>query len=795
MINLKTLKKFGVTQAALKSLFTAKVKADHVQKLVDQITERIKTGMDNNMRDWKVFYAIDKAYDAPFYQSSQTLLQGLADGKTSGQDVVGLLKDLGVQNVGITCSCKRTGCVDPACLGQKTIDYPMLTEVLVPIVHAYVNIRWARIYNDHNLVPLHKYEPSASTTENRLKCGILTQRAELQSNQMNHRAYLRQAILQSLQYSTCLMMPKEAWWADRQPDSEGKLKTQREGIRYDLPHPSRYYFDLAHPIFTLNSDTGCRFSGNWQLVPYGDIANNEMYWNKTSVAFGSDSFKFFTSNKNYFSLMYPCTMSFPTIKDGEPPIAGALNQQERFGKYGSTDYDKATLITNHFQLINPQKDLKLTNKEGKGYNGNVWFRFVIASDNTVIYCEPMAYAPTRYFGCDVDASRARNVGLALEIAPYQTMIGNFLTQAVLTAKNNLTKVIFVNTDVLDNTIIKKLKDIGEKRYVKPQIIPYSKIDSTAQNLENATAFQEVQFSQQSVAESINMIKTLLDILERVLVMSSQEVAASASHEQSATEVGIVAQSTSTRLSFTSSFIDDGIYAWNQQIYEAGLAHWDDEIFAQVAIENDADKKKLEEMGFEVEATDGVMTVGVRGSKTKLGVESFTVRRDAADRVNNSAVAAQMVQLFQAFIGNPILLKAVGVHQVVESFNRIASIAGLPRDYRLNATSDPFKDGSAEAGGQGGDQQAKAVEAQLANILPQVMAKVQQDTINKVGEQIKPMADAVTQLMDSDKQQTAVIGEVAKAAAETKQTVDRIIGLIQQAQPPPEPAPAGVMPPA
>lgn len=790
MINPKTLKKLGVTKEALKGLFTPKVKVPHIQKIVDRISDRVQVGVDNNMRDWRVFYAIDKAYDTPFYQSSHSLLQGLADGKIQTNDVLAVMKDLGIQNIGISCSCKKPDCSDPQCTGKKSLDIPAFFEVLVPIVRAYVNIRWARIYNDHNLVPLHKYEPSQSTTDNRLKCAILTQRAELQSNQMNHRAYLRQAILQSLQYSTCLMFPREAWWYDQQPGDDGKKKTEREGIRYDLPHPSRFYYDLAHPIFTLNSDTGCTHAGYWQLVPYGDIADNEAYWNRTSITFGADSFKFHTANKNYFSLVYPCAMSFPDFKSDEPAIAGTINQEERFRKYGRNDHDKAVMLTNHFELLNPLKDLKLKNADGKGYDGKVWLRFQIASDDTVIFCEPLAYPPVRYFGCDVDASRARNVGLALEVVPYQTMIGNFLSQSVLTAKNNLTKVVFVNTDVIDQSVMTKLENIGEKRYRKPIIVPYSRHESTAQNVDHANAVHEINLTTQSVAESIGMIKTLLDILERVLVMSSQEMASSASHEQSATEVGIVAQSTSTRLAFTSGFIDDGLYAWGLQIAQAGMAYWDDEIFAQIAIENDADKKKLEALGFKVEDSgENDMTVGVRGSKAGLDVDGFTVRRDAADRVNSSALAAQMVQLFQVFIGNPLLIKTVGVRQVVETFNKIASISGLPRDYRLNAISDPFKDmptGSPE-------EQSKAVEAQLAAILPQAMAKVQADTIAKIGEGIKPMADAVTQLMDSDKQQTQVIGQVATVAGETKKVVEQMLQLFNAGQPPAPPA--AVLPPA
>lgn len=793
MINPKTLKKLGVTKEALKALFTAKVKAPHIQKLIDRISDRVQVGVDNNMRDWRVFYAIDKAYDTPFYQSSQSLLQGLADGKIQTNDVLAVMKDLGIQNIGISCSCKTPNCSDPRCFGQKTLDIPALFEILVPLVYSTVNIRWGKIYNDHNISPLHKYEPAQSTADNRLKSALITQRVELQANQMNHRAYLRQAILQSLQYSTCLMFPREAWWYDKQPTDDGKKKkTDREGVRYDLPHPSRFYYDLAHPIFTLNSDTGCRYAGYWQLVPYGDIADNEAYWNRGSISFGADSFKFHTANKNYFSLVYPCAFPFPDFKSDEPIIAGTLNQEERFGKYGRNDHDKAVLLTNHFAVLNPLKDLKLKNKDGEGYDGDVWFKFQIASDSTVIFCEAFPYPPVRYFGCDVDASRARNVGLALEVAPYQTAIGNFLTQAVLTAKNNLTKIVFVNTDIIDQSVMDKMENIGEKRYRKPHIIPFSRHESTAQNVDHAQAVHEVQFTQQSVAESIGMVQTLLDILDRVLGMSPQEAGRAAPHEQSATEVTITQQSTSTRLAFTSGFIDDGLYHWGLQLYYAGMAYWDDEIFAQIAIEQEADKKKLESLGFKVEdAEENNLTVGVRGSKTKLEVEGFTVRRDSADRVNSTALAAQMVQLFQVFIGNPILIQTVGVLQVVETFNKIASISGLPRDYRLNAINDPFK--NMPAGSP--EEQAKAVEAQLSVILPQAMAKVQEDTISKIGEGIKPMADAVTQLMDNakkqqglDKEQNTAIGQVAQVAGETKKAVDQLLILLNRGAPlPPPPA--------
>lgn len=808
MISLPLLEKLGCSVKTLKAAFTADKPTEKIKAFKERMSLRIQEAVDRNVSDYRTYLSIDRAIDSPFYSTSYSLFQGLLQNKWDSKKVLSILstlKDWGAgQWIKTRCACGSHCTNISTCTAPETVvDFPTFFEIDFPISLAYLRIRVARMYNDRNLTPLFPYYPLVNTPDERLRCQLLTQRVQVQVQQMNMKAVLRQLIHQSTAYGTCILFPKEAWYSDQQPTDEmvgsgkkqkRKMRTVKEGIRHEHPHPCRMYYDLAHPAYTLNSDTGCQYSGNWSLVRYGDVVDNDDYYNTKDITYGQDTFRINDTNRVFFETVYPCSMQFPSAT----PSQGQTDRQERMEYYTRDEKDKALLLTNHFERLNPMRDLGLKNKDGEGYDGDVWFRFNNASHDTVIFAEPLAYRPTVWSGYDADANRDRNPSIVLESIPAQDMIHNLFSQAILQAKNNLANITFVNRDAIEQPVIDQIENLGEKAYRRPIFVPFSRHESRSLAEEKQDALIPLQIQRMPINDLLVLVKGILDLLDRTLVMSAQEIAASASHEQSATEVVQTAQSTSTRLTYTGSYIDDAIYALQVQLHDAGMAYWDDEIVAEVALQEEADKKTLEKLGFKIESVnDNDRTAGVRGPKKQLEVTQFTVRRDAADRIKNVQVAAQMVQLFQAFAQNPIIIQSIGVGQFVKLFNEIASTAGLQRDFRLTAVYDPIKESREfvledrkmakedrdDAKKMAEKQQAENTAGELQKILPQI----QQQIIGEVGNQLKPVFEQAAEVDKQQQQQIEQLGQatqqIGQVTAETKQALEQIAQLLNAAQQP------------
>jgi len=267
---------------------------------------------------------------------------------------------------------------------KRALNLPVFFNIYVPIVMAYITIRWAKLFNDRNLIPLYKYEPVQFTKENRLRCEVITQVVQRMSSWFDYPADEKQTILQTLLYGFCINFPREAWFVEKQEDEEGKEKIIREGLRFNMPHPSRVYYDLYHRLSSLNSNSGCGHAGYWELCRYKDIDDNPLYWNKGKISFGASSW-FDMGVREFLTEVFPCGMSFPTSASDGIGGVGALDRESESNYYSSGTSNTATLLTQDFRRIVPAD-------YGLGtYKFPIWFRFVFASDSAVIWAEPLAF--------------------------------------------------------------------------------------------------------------------------------------------------------------------------------------------------------------------------------------------------------------------------------------------------------------------------------------------------------------------------------------------------------------------
>ncbi|HEY6074314.1 MAG TPA: hypothetical protein VIV15_13210, partial [Anaerolineales bacterium] len=647
---------------------------------------------------------------------------------------------------------------------------PVFVNIFVPLLKAYLSHRWAKLFNDRNVVPFFKYDPLRFTTKEKLKCEIITDNIQAIVQQMGIPARMRQAYFQVLHYGTCLQFPVEAWYTEKQYKNEKEKKIVKQGIRYHFPHPTRTFYDPAFPATSFNTDSGCRYAGNWQIMRWGDIKDHPDYWNLDQVSVGDVDW--FSNWGSYFRTVYPCTLKFPEPDANSKTGAGLHDREKVLARYASNDPENSVMLTNYYEKIVPKAI-------GIGtYDEPVWWRFLVAANRYIIYGEPVLYSPIVYRGYDADENRFRVSSLSLEILPFQDHLGNLLSQYLLSVKQNLDSVTLYDMQQVDPKLIEALKNLGESRYRTRQFVPYDSQESPFAKTDPQKAFMNVAFTPQNTFEILSGVRVLIEVLERSMGFSAQEVGQPATHEQSAREIVTISENTSNRLKFTGTFIDEGDFATQKQHYDAWMAYGDDDVFAQITLsENDKVKKQtLEEMGFKIEdqPSGGETKAGVRGDKSELEVEQFVSARPTGDRINDVALVTAMSQVVQAFISNPLVLQAVGPKQVIDIWNMMARTSGLfPKEFEIHAI-EPSEDQNVlmqQAGqaiqqmGQAIIELQKAMQAIPAQIFTTIGEKVVAPIGQKIGQieqQDKAMAQTIAQQGEVLSKLAAIVSAASQA---------------------------------
>ncbi len=764
MVDIKILRDLGITQESLKKRLSVDPAVQDgtpdergkVSKLLNRLRSRNDAGISRSFSDWQWLHMIDKAWETPFTQFHPRLFGAIDQGQM--ETACSILSSLNLGGLVETTT-------DAA--GKPSVKFnEEKFRLLVGLVRSYTTIRWAKIVNDRRLTPFLKFEPAKAMAVPRAKCELLTDRVNVMAQQYGYFEVMKQHVLKMLQYGTALKFIKEEWhWEEQlrpavQADVDAKKPkygtvtdknksgtpcalgdnvayVEREGLRYDIPHPSRVFRDLAHPLYTLNSDSGVSYVGYWQVVPWREVRTNN-WWNTDKVTFGSSSI--ISTNKAFFETVYTaCRMEIPVITRSVAPSGAGANdlQQQQVNDVYTTDMDdKGVVLTNYFEKLVPSEN-------GLGnYDFPVWFRFVLAGEaRTVLYAAPLPSCPSTYLGYDADESRYKNASLALEILPYQYQFENLLQQILESCKQNLANFTMVNTDVMDDNQVKEIKGLGPMLWQKLNLFgtSFKKNSKAWMKSGGVSSAQDLGISlalpKANIAELVNVLKTVLDVLERVLVMSSHEVAQAASHEQTREEVRNIAQSTSSRLTFTATPVDIERDAWKRQIYAFLMSNGDDDFYGTIPAETEITKEQLTKMGFsfvdsdEVARKDKWIRVRAKKSNLALPLYSFASTRDGEDRTSDRETAVVMATFARDILNNPMTATAIGPDQALDMANKIAHLSGIDRDFKLR-----------NVGGTPEEQKQKAQEE-----LQQVVEIVLQQTAQQTQKALLPLLDEVKEI--------------------------------------------------
>jgi ElaB/YqjD/DUF883 family membrane-anchored ribosome-binding protein len=800
MIDLDVLKKRGCSPEQLATVFkkfdldVPVVNPDDTDRhtklcnLRNRIRTRIQSGRDWNFANYKTYHALDLAWNTPFRQISPTLLQTMVGSDAESTDIKDKLKSFGfdLDSVVESYTDPKSGKL------VKRVNAPAFYMIMVPLMRSYVTMRWAKIINDRRVLPFFKYEPVITTKKNKVRCEILTNRVQVMATQMGYFEIMKQSVFQMLHYGICLQFPSEEWWTESQlremgGDTEEEV-TVREGIRYHMPHPARMFWDQAYRVSTFNSDTGCEYAGYWRVLRYRDIMNNPAFFNTNKVAVGTTDW--WSAHTTYFQTVFRgCTMSWPPVtKTSE----GNNDREERlsFNYYNSGEMgDMSCTLTEYYEKLIPKDN-------GLGdYEHPVWFRFVVAGDTaTIVYVAPVPYCPILAYVYDADENRDTNASLSLECLPFQDQFSNLLTQYLLSVQQNLSNTTFLDKDQIEEGDLQKIENAGARLWQGRTFVRFSSRKTQRAQQQTPNAVYSAQFQQLDTQSILQAMKVLLDTLERVLVMSAQEVAQAASHEQTREEVRQIAGSGSTRLTFTETPVDLAGHAWKKQIYQGLMGYGSEDVYSYVAYDKPITKELLtKELGFTVDEEDDEKTPNRRvylsapkkklrigDGKTAIMLEAFAAQRDNADRVNDTEAAIALLQLIAPILSSEYGI-ALGADQLFEIVNQAGRRSGVfDRDFKLKVKLDPTDimkkrmeneaeaPARAAAGGQP-QQQPGPTPDELMMILKQVQEQIMQE----VGNSIKPVGEAIEKIMAMVQEQGSAIQQIGEATAQNTQDIASI----------------------
>lgn len=698
MVDLKLLKEKDITAEAwepkLKKLhldythlYTSDFKEptndeERLQSLHCRLRSRVQAGISYNLENYMTTYLMDLVWDTPKRSVSPTLLQNLATTGKTDEQLLNILKSFGYDLKSLVQDLEKKD--EKTGKSKPTLNVPAFMNVTVPLVRAYLTARKARIVNDHNLDPFIQYKPLINTPDQRLRAEIHTKASEQQARWFNYPNLLDQAVHRMLLYPTGgILMPREDWFTEEQlkkVNGEEKEVIVREGIRYHCPHPSRVYYDQAYPIRDINTDTGPRWIGYWKVSRFKDIKDNENFYNTDRIYPGRA--EWWQSASNFFATVYStCTLN--VAKPSEDLLKNDVNDRESWlannFHYNNSYMDSSVVLVEHYEKINPKRD-------GLGdYDYDIWARFVMAGDGTIVYAQPVGYVPGIAFKDNGDDSRLEEVSQGQAMIPYQDQIQNLLVQYLLSVKQNLANLTLVDKNVVEQKWIDKITNWGERFFRSLNIIPADlKGLSTLGQHNVQSAVTSWRFPFLDTNGILQAIRTVLDLAERVLGFSAQEVGQAATHEQTQDEIHLIASSMDNLLRYTSIPVDQAMYAWGNQLYEARMNYGSKDFYAGLPSKIELTDAKLKEMGITVveKAVNPGDSNRVKVDMSAIEMESFATVPPTYRRITNNAIVRDLTMFFRDIMNNGVIQQAIGPDQALAIVNSIAELAELPMPAKL-----------------------------------------------------------------------------------------------------------------
>ena len=470
---------------------------------------------------------------------------------------------------------------------------------------------------------------------------------------------------------------------------------------------------------------------------WGDVAGNPDYYNRDCVGFSSNTAAWFSQYWMYFNQYFDRIIPPELPKDPSDRNDRVLN----VGLYTREMNDVATFFTHIWVKIVPRQ-------WGLGtYPYPIWVHLKVAGVSTIVYADIMPSGPAAVFQYNAHDGRLANISVAHELMQFQDQLTNLYSQLLEAIKSDLFRVAILNTDVFpDNEDGKKLRSEfeaimkGRTYFAEPAVLCAS-LEKLGAVLGRAVTpdmvFSVVRSSPNTqIGQIFNTITSVINMAERLMVMSSHEQAQAASHELTATESSQITGSTETIYSFVSDAIDEGRGAMKRICFESTIACGEDDV--ELPVSNRYPDSVIQKAGFQVQEHDEDDPVGFKvifGPKTGMIHDFIFTSRDGGNRNANSQSAQVLVQLLQAIgsmqpqVQNAIL-SMMGKSKVAEMFNTIFRLADAGVDLKLE-----LKPGEGDSLLLEDDQQVMGIhQRQLAQHVKQNSVDLQH--LNQLAAQLQ-----------------------------------------------------------
>lgn len=697
-LNYKILDWAGTTSKRLEQIFTASpaklsdAATDEERKAMDSdyklrlriedmIQSRMEEGMLQNLRASHLIAAVDLAWDSSTITRKTIPLVMYAQGRLDLAKCVRSLEQL-------KCRDDYVKTRDNTVVG---LDVPRFSEVNINILRSVISRRVAaQSARYSNLYPFFRYEPRGTSEVEKLQGDLLSQRSDIMADQFGYREQQIQWMRDMLMYPYSVVFPACRWereveWVDANDNVSMEYRTsevrpeavvKREGVPMICPHPSRVAYDSAHPIQTLNSDSGCEFIFFWDVVRYSQIASNASYFNRSEITYGGESSGWFYSYRNYFSQYY--TTIRPPLEEGE--ISSGNDRKEDLRRYSTSMADNAVYLAHYYWKVTPnQWDM------GK-YPWPVWLHLTVANCRTVVHAEIMPDCPAFVFAFNNSAQRAVNLSMGAELLPFNDQLTNLYTQLLECTKRDLFGIAMLNIDAFpsDNPDVKKsLEEFraamkSENFYAAISILEVSFIKMRELGVDLDNVFKVIrQTPNTQVNTLINAIQQTIMMAERIMAMSPQEQAQLSPRETSATEVQVIAGTTENVYQFISDAVDAGRAAMKRYIYNALMSFGSDQI--RLPVVNRYRRETAIKAGFTIEEIEGNPSeFRVIGSKRSLNGDYIFSSRDGAERSSNIQSAQTLTQLLGVLM-QPAVLSMLTKEKLADLINVIVRQSGAGVD--------------------------------------------------------------------------------------------------------------------
>ena len=189
---------------------------------------------------------------------------------------------------------------------------------------------------------------------------------------------------------------------------------------------------------------------------------------------------------------------------------------------------------------------------------------------------------------------------------------------------------------------------------------------------------------QTVNQSLDAISQLLGVVERLLVLSPQEVGQPAPREISATEVTEISTSVESIYSFVSEGIDEMRAGMKKMLYEHLVSCSTSEF--DVPVKNRYSSRVIMEAGFTPSDEDydkaEPMARNVIGTPASLVHEYLFSSRDGPERALNMKAAETLTALLGQILQIPPIIEAVGKRRLFDIINEIFRKSGAGFDIKL-----------------------------------------------------------------------------------------------------------------